>query len=164
MTKQDFYQDVQRFNEIYKLPTPDGPTLLPVDRIRNFQEILAEEVDEGADLAAKYEGLLAQAGGEAALDDEARLEVLGDMADWLGDVVVYCASEARRWGLPLERILQVIMESNFSKLDAQGLPIYDARGKVMKGPNYWKPEPKLRELLRPAVAGRAVPPAAAATP
>ncbi len=29
-----------------------------------------------------------------------------------------------------------------------GLPIYDERGKVLKGPNYWKPEPKIRELLQ----------------
>ena len=70
-----------------------------------------------------------------------------DLADWLGDIVVYCASEARRWGIPLNRVLNVIMESNFSKLDADGQPIYDERGKVMKGPNYWKPEPKIKEVL-----------------
>jgi predicted HAD superfamily Cof-like phosphohydrolase len=60
---------------------------------------------------------------------------------------VYCASEAKRWGLPLDEILNVIMQSNFSKLDANGEPIYDERGKVMKGPNYWKPEPKISQLL-----------------
>jgi hypothetical protein len=40
------------------------------------------------------------------------------------------------------------MESNFSKLDRNGEPIYDARGKVMKGPDYWKPEPKITEILK----------------
>jgi hypothetical protein len=39
------------------------------------------------------------------------------------------------------------MDSNFSKLGADGKPIYDERGKVMKGPFYWKPEPKIKELL-----------------
>jgi hypothetical protein len=39
------------------------------------------------------------------------------------------------------------MESNFSKLGADGQPIYDERGKVMKGPSYWKPEPRIRSLL-----------------
>jgi hypothetical protein len=49
--------------------------------------------------------------------------------------------------LPLDRVLKVIMESNFSKLGADGQPIYDQRGKVMKGPHYWKPEPRIKEIL-----------------
>ena len=39
------------------------------------------------------------------------------------------------------------MQSNFSKLGEDGQPVYDHRGKVMKGPGYWKPEPKIQELL-----------------
>lgn len=38
------------------------------------------------------------------------------------------------------------MQSNFSKLGADGKPIYDERGKVQKGQNYWKPEPKIKAL------------------
>jgi predicted HAD superfamily Cof-like phosphohydrolase len=49
--------------------------------------------------------------------------------------------------LPLDQVLAIIMQSNFSKLGADGLPIYDERGKVMKGPNYWKPEPKIQAML-----------------
>jgi predicted HAD superfamily Cof-like phosphohydrolase len=146
MADQDFYRDIERFNDIYKLPSHDAPTLLPPDRVRNFHEILAEEVSEGLDLATKYEAAVTAAGAQPLANDAA-LEVLTEMGDWLGDLVVYCASEARRWGLPLDRILKVIMESNFSKLGADGLPIYDERGKVMKGPHYWKPEPRIRELL-----------------
>ncbi len=48
----------------------------------------------------------------------------------------------------MEEILDVIMESNFSKLDQDGNPSYDERGKVLKGPNYWKPEPKIKEILK----------------
>lgn len=146
MTESDFYKSIERFNEIYRLPLPERPELLPVERIENFQDILAEEVEEGADISAKYREALAAANG-APLPDDVRLAVLTDMADWLGDIVVYCASEARRWGLPLDRVLNIIMDSNFSKLDAEGRPIYDERGKVMKGPHYWKPEPKIREVL-----------------
>ena len=43
--------------------------------------------------------------------------------------------------------LDIIMDSNESKLGADGNPIYDANGKFLKGPNYWKPEPKIRDLL-----------------
>src|SRR6476620_5595229 len=46
-----------------------------------------------------------------------------------------------------------IMDSNESKLGADGNPIYDANGKFLKGPNYWKPEPKIQELLA-ALGGR----------
>lgn len=147
MADETFYKDIEKFNDIYRLPSNGAPTLLGPDRIRNFKDILAEEVDEGLDLAAKYEALLAKKDG-AKLDDAETLDVLTEMSDWLGDIVVYCASEARRWGIPLNRVLRVIMESNFSKLGADGLPIYDERGKVMKGPSYWKPEPKIRDLLQ----------------
>jgi len=145
MTEQKFYQDIQRFNGMYKLHSNDEPTLLGPERVRNFHNILAEEVEEGLDLAQKYEQLTAAKGSDLNRDEA--LEVLTELSDWLGDIVVYCASEARRWGLPLGRILDVIMESNFSKLGADGQPIYDERGKVMKGPSYWKPEPRISALL-----------------
>ena len=74
-------------------------------------------------------------------------EVLTAIADLLGDVIVYCRSEALKYGLPLEDVLDVIMDSNESKLNADGNPIYDANGKFLKGPNYWKPEPRIKALL-----------------
>jgi hypothetical protein len=53
------------------------------------------------------------------------------------------------------------MDSNESKLDANGNPIYDSNGKFLKGPNYWKPEPKIKTLLeaRGILAGSQVTPA-----
>lgn len=145
MADTQFYEQIKQFNELYKLQSNETPTVLKPQRIKDFKDILAEEVDEADDIVAKYEKMLSNGAGELSQAD--RRELLTDMADWLGDIVVYCASEARRWGLPLDRILNVIMESNFSKLDANGKPIYDERGKVMKGPNYWKPEPKILEML-----------------
>jgi predicted HAD superfamily Cof-like phosphohydrolase len=145
MNDQDFYQAISRFNRMYKLHENDQPTLLGPERVGNFHAILLEEVEEGLDLMKNYEA--AQAEGAGMLSEDQRLAILTEMSDWLGDIVVYCASEAKRWGLPLNKILGVIMESNFSKLGADGQPIYDDRGKVMKGPGYWKPEPRIRELL-----------------
>lgn len=143
MADQRFYDDIKKFNAIYKLESNGSPKLLGAHRIRQFHNILAEEVEEGLDLASRYETLQQS----SALSDEARLSLLTEMSDWLGDIVVYCASEARRWGIPLDQVLRVIMESNFSKLDRNGEPIYDERGKVMKGPDYWKPEPKILKIL-----------------
>jgi len=53
------------------------------------------------------------------------------------------------------------MDSNESKLDENGIPIYDSNGKFLKGSNYWEPEPKIKILLEaPGIlAGSQVTPA-----
>lgn len=135
----DFSRDIEKFNGIYKLPVSAVPTLdvgvNAADRMVAFKDILMEEVQEIDEIiAAQKEG-------------KSELEVLTMLADLLGDIQVYCASEMAKFGLPLDQVLAIIMQSNFSKLGADGLPIYDERGKVMKGPGYWKPEPKIAELL-----------------
>ena len=149
MADSEFYADIDRFNRMYRLPAPEAPHALGAEQVRRFHSILSEEVAEGLDLASRYEGLEEQHAG--AVPPAACLELLTELSDWLGDLVVYCASEARRWGVPLPEILRVIMASNFSKLGADGQPIYDERGKVMKGPGYWRPEPKIREVLSTSV-------------
>ena len=75
------------------------------------------------------------------------IDVAVAIADLLGDIMVYCRSEALKYGLPLEAVLDIIMDSNESKLGADGNPIYDANGKFLKEPHYWKPEPKIKALL-----------------
>lgn len=135
----EFANDIAKFNGIYKLPVNTAPTLdvgVPAaERMVAFKDILMEEVHEIDEIiAAQNEG-------------KDPLEVLTMLADLLGDIQVYCASEMAKFGLPLDQVLGIIMQSNFSKLGADGLPIYDERGKVMKGPGYWKPEPKIRALL-----------------
>ena len=113
----------------------------PADRLRKFKATLLDEVNEIDDI-------------DAACERNAEpIDVMVAIADLLGDVIVYCRSEALKFGLPLEDVLAVIMDSNESKLGADGKPIYDANGKFLKGPNYWKPEPKIKELLQAAIAG-----------
>lgn len=134
-----FGKDIEKFNGIYKLPVNLTPTLevgVPVvDRLKAFKDILIEEVHEMDEIVA------------ASQNGTDSIEVLTMLADLLGDIQVYCASEMAKFGLPLDEVLAIIMQSNFSKLGADGKPIYDERGKVMKGPNYWKPEPKIKALL-----------------
>ncbi|MCA2999653.1 MAG: pyrophosphatase [Rhodocyclaceae bacterium] len=127
---------------MYRLPSSDTPTLnvgVPVSqRLRDFKKILAEELDEIDDIISAAEA------AEASPSELAKEEILVNLADLLGDIQVYCASEMRKFGIPQATTLRVIMNSNFSKLGADGKPIYDERGKVVKGPNYWKPEPYCR--------------------
>lgn len=132
-----FWDKIKQFNLLYNMPKVGDP----YDRIPMFQSILSEELREGEDIAAKV-GLASI--WESNYD---KMDMRVDMADWLGDLLVYCASEAVRWDLPIEQIVDIIMESNFSKMGADGKPIYDERGKLLKGENYWKPEPKIRVLL-----------------
>ena len=136
MTKT-FAQRIAAMNAMYKLPARDNPALPEdvVGRLTKFKATLMDEVHEIDDIAAMVEK-----GADPA-------EVLTAIADLLGDVIVYCRSEALKYGLPLEDVLDVIMDSNESKLGADGNPIYDANGKFLKGPNYWKPEPKIKALL-----------------
>lgn len=134
-----FKEDCEKFNDMYKLSEQNGNLQYRgIERLAQFVTIFTEELAEVNNIFVK----MAKAKTEAE-----QLEVMTDLSDWLGDLVVYCSSEAGRWGLPMADILQIIMQSNFSKLDADGKPIYDERGKVMKGSNYWKPEPKIKSRL-----------------
>lgn len=139
----DFFRDIKKFNDLYKLENNSNPTLLPIQRVNQFHDILSEEVEEGLEIAKKYSHWHENGG----LSAQQETEILTELADWLGDLIVYCASEGQRWGIPLPKVLDVIMSSNFSKLDDEGKPIYDHRGKVMKGPHYWRPEEKIRSII-----------------
>lgn len=149
MTSEEFFSKIKEFNEIYKIQNNENPKLLEVERLENFKNILSEEVSEVDEIIAKYKELL---NNKNDLEKEEKLELLTHISDWLGDIIVYSASEARRFGVDINQILKIIMESNFSKLGADGKPIYDDRGKIMKGPNYWKPEPKIKEFLEKSLS------------
>ena len=135
--KKSFAQRIAAMNAMYKLPAHAAPSLPAnvTDRLIKFKATLLDEVHEIDDIVQ-----LSNNGGSAA-------DIAVALADLLGDIMVYCRSEALKYGLPLEEVLDIIMDSNESKLDADGNPIYDANGKFLKGPNYWKPEPKIRALL-----------------
>jgi predicted HAD superfamily Cof-like phosphohydrolase len=132
-----FAQRIAAMNAMYKLPAHERPTLPPdvADRLVKFKATLMDEVHEIDEIV------------QGAKQGAAALDTTVAIADLLGDIIVYCRSEALKYGIPLERVLDVIMDSNESKLGADGKPIYDANGKFLKGPNYWKPEPRIKALL-----------------
>lgn len=133
--KMKLEQDAKRFNGMYGLKAPE--TSDEAYRLLcNFKNILLEEVGEIEDVLEEF----GWAGG-VSLEGQVLL------ADWLGDIMIYCATTMARFGIPIEKTLTIIMESNFSKLGEDGKPIYDERGKVMKGPGYWRPEEKIRKML-----------------
>ena len=135
-----FHERIATMNAMYKLPASDKPTVPDnvADRLVKFKATLMDVVHEIDDIVEMV--------GKGA----DKMDVAVAIADLLGDVIVYCRSEALKYGLPLEAVLDVIMDSNESKLGADGKPIYDANGKFLKGPSYWKPVPKIKELLQAA--------------
>ena len=148
-----FPRQIEKMNEMYRLPAHGLPVLPkdPVKQLANFKDILAEEVNEIDDIIEMLNNFPDLRNSPEETDEQwqkrKNLAVMTAIADLLGDVIVFCRSEALKFGIPLEDILNIIMESNFSKLGADGKPIYDERNKVQKGPAYYKPEPKISALL-----------------
>ena len=72
-----------------------------------------------------------------------------EIADALGDMLYILCGTIISHGLQnkIEEIFQEIQNSNMSKLDDNGKPIYRDDGKVLKGPNYFKPD--IRKILKP---------------
>lgn len=132
----ELLEECKSFNRMYRLPVAEKPGFAALkesvgERIKNFHKTLGDEVDELLEIDQSLE----------------EIDILVGMADLLADVCVYCNSEAAKYGIPLDKVSEIIMDSNKSKLGEDGNPIYDEAGKVLKGPNYWKPEPKIKALL-----------------
>ena len=71
-----------------------------------------------------------------AMQDENLLEV----ADALTDILYVTYGAGHAFGINLDKCFEEVQNSNMSKLGEDGKPIYNEAGKVMKGPNYFKPD------------------------
>ena len=63
-----------------------------------------------------------------------------EVADALTDILYVTYGAGHAFGINLDKCFQEVQNSNMSKLDQNGKPIYNEKGKVMKGPNYFKPD------------------------
>ena len=62
-----------------------------------------------------------------------------EVADALTDILYVTYGAGHAFGIDLDKCCKEVQSSNMSKLGSDGKPIYNANGKVMKGPNYFKP-------------------------
>ena len=69
-----------------------------------------------------------------------------EIADALTDILYVTYGAGHAFGINLDKCFNEVQESNMSKLDQEGKPIFNEHGKVMKGPNYFKPD--LSKFLR----------------
>ncbi len=63
-----------------------------------------------------------------------------EVADALTDILYVTYGAGHSFGIDLDKCFNEVQESNMSKLSANGKPIYNKQGKVMKGPKYFKPD------------------------
>ena len=63
-----------------------------------------------------------------------------EVADALTDILYVTYGAGHAFGINLDNCFEEVQNSNMSKLDENGKPIYNEHGKVMKGPNYFKPD------------------------
>ena len=63
-----------------------------------------------------------------------------EVADALADILYVTYGAGHAFGINLDKCFEEVQNSNMSKLDEKGKPIYNEHGKVMKGPNYFKPD------------------------
>lgn len=81
----DFLTGIRKMNEAQELELNNTPTDLGSERFHHFLDIISEEISEHKDV----------------LQIEDHLDRLVALADWLADLIVYCCSEAARWGIPI---------------------------------------------------------------
>ena len=65
---------------------------------------------------------------------------LTEVADALTDILYVTYGAGHAFGINLDKCFDEVQNSNMSKLSEEGKPIYNESGKVMKGPNYFKPD------------------------
>ena len=74
------------------------------------------------------------------LTDAMHNKDLLEVADALTDILYVTYGAGHAFGIDLDKCFDEVQNSNMSKLDENGKPIYNESGKVMKGSNYFKPD------------------------
>ena len=74
------------------------------------------------------------------LEDAMKTKNLKEVADALTDILYVTYGAGYAYGVDLDECFKEVQRANMSKLGEDGEPIYNDQGKVMKGPNYTKPD------------------------
>jgi len=110
---------VREFHETYGVPILDRPAFPSHDRCTLRENILEEEWIELCEAQSKRD--------------------IVEVADALADMLYIIHGTALEYGIPLDDVVAEVHRSNMSKLGTDGKPIIREDGKVLKGPNYFRP-------------------------
>ena len=119
------FTDVKKFMQTFGQEVKNRPTF-PEEKIQNLRiKLIEEELKEFRE-AIKNKDII-------------------EVADALTDILYVTYGAGHAFGIDLDKCFHEVQNSNMSKLDENGLPIYNKDGKVMKSPKYFKPD--LRKIL-----------------
>ena len=114
------FQSVKKFMQTFNQEIKDK-TEFPSDKIVKLRyELIKEELEE--------------------LNQAIKDKDLKEIADALTDILYVTYGAGHAFGVNLDKCFNEVQKSNMSKLGIDGKPIYNEDGKVMKGPNYFKPD------------------------
>ena len=113
------------------------------DKVGNFMKTFGQEVKTKPSFSTdKINKLRLDLVKEelSELTDAMNNKDLLEVADALTDILYVTYGAGHAFGIDLDKCFDEVQNSNMSKLDENGKPIYNENGKVMKGPNYFKPD------------------------
>ena len=114
------FNKVKTFMEIFGQEVKTKPSF-STDKINSLRyDLIKEELEELKE----------------AMENKDLLEV----ADALTDILYVTYGAGHAFGIDLDQCFNEVQSSNMSKLSEDGKPIYNESGKVMKGPNYFRPD------------------------
>tara|TARA_B100001029_G_C14804813_1_gene309052 strand:- start:217 stop:588 length:372 start_codon:yes stop_codon:yes gene_type:complete len=113
------FNDVKKFMETFGQEVKTKAEF-PSDKIVKLRyDLIKEELDE--------------------FEEAIKGKNLKEIADSLTDILYVTYGAGHAFGINLDKCFDEVQRSNMSKLGEDGRPIYNEQGKVMKGPNYFKP-------------------------
>ena len=113
------------------------------ESVKKFMETFGQEIKEKASfpddkiISLRYD-LIEEELNE--LKEAMDKKDIKEVADALTDILYVTYGAGHAFGIDLDKCFEEVQNSNMSKLGSNGKPIYNDKGKVMKGPNYFKPD------------------------
>ena len=113
------------------------------ERVRKFMKTFGQEVKEKAEFPNnKITSLRYDLINEELEEFKQAIDRkdIKEVADALTDILYVTYGAGHAFGINLDKCFEEVQKSNMSKLGNDGKPIYNEKGKVMKGPKYFKPD------------------------
>ena len=113
------------------------------EKVRKFMETFGQEIKEKAQfpnekITSLRHDLIKEELDE--LKEAMNNNDIKEVADALTDILYVTYGAGHAFGINLDECFEEVQNSNMSKLGSDGKPIYNDKGKVMKGPDYFKPD------------------------
>ena len=113
------------------------------EKVRKFMETFGQEIKEKAQfpnekITSLRHDLIKEELDE--LKEAMNNNDIKEVADALTDILYVTYGAGHAFGINLDKCFEEVQNSNMSKLGSDGKPIYNDKGKVMKGPDYFKPD------------------------